>query len=158
MKSTTRKLEVLHLNNSSTLIKIAFATTDRKQVNQHFGSAHAFSIYGIDQDSKYLLNVSQFGDQRQDGNEDKLAIKLEALEGCGAIFCRACGASGVKQLLARGIQPLKVSEGAMIDDIVKDLQREIKNQPSPWLARAMARSSGVNDLRFDTMAAEGWGD
>ena len=158
MNSLTRKLEVLHQNSGDELIKVAFATTDRRQVNQHFGSARAIAIYGINRDNKVLLNVSQFGELGQDGNEDKLAIKLESLKGCCAVYCRACGASGVKQLLAHGIKPIKVGEGALIEEIVKDLQQEMKRQPSPWLAKAMIQSEGPDDSRFEKMAAEGWVD
>jgi len=158
MKSMTRKLDIMHEDNAEALIKVAFATTDRKQVNQHFGSARCFAIYGIFEDSWSLFSVTQFGDLSQDGNEDKLAVKLKVLEGCSAVFCRACGASGVKQLLASGIQPIKVSEGSLIQEIVKSLQQEMQGQPSPWLAKVLAKRNKQDDSRFDQMAVEGWVD
>ena len=156
MNTLTRKLEVLHDKPDASLLKVAFASTDRKSVNQHFGAAKSFATYGVNQNHRYLLNVSQFGELQQDGNEDKLAIKLDLLEDCIAVYCRACGASGVRQLLARGIQPVKVSEGTLIEDLLQGLQQELKHKPSPWLARALGRNKMPSDSRFDDMETEGW--
>lgn len=156
MSGLTRKLEVLHEELDGTLLKVAFATTDRKTVNQHFGSAKSFSIYAVNQDRKHLLNISEFGELKQDGNEDKLAIKMDLLEGCTAVYCRACGASAVKQLIARGVQPVKVSEGALIDELIEELQAELREGPSSWLAKAVIQVKGPNSSRFEDYEMEGW--
>ena len=154
MSTLSRKLEVLG-SESKALLKVAFASTDRSVVDQHFGSAKAFVVYGINPDEIMLLNISEFGELEQDGNEDKLAEKLELLEGCIAVYCRACGASAVKQLLAKGIQPVKVSEDALIKNLLSELQRELQEGPSSWLAKAVSRNT-LNESRFDEMEMEGW--
>ena len=155
MSTLTRKLDVISDEGEGTFLKVAFATTDRHQVDQHFGSARAFAIYGVNQDQRALLNVCEFGELAQDGNEDKLAIKLELLEDCIAVYCRACGASAVKQLLAAGIQPVKVAEGALVDELLDALQHELSEGPSTWLAKAVSRQR-VDPSRFDEMEMEGW--
>ncbi len=156
MSNLTRKLEVLHEDLDGSLMKVAFATTDRKTVDQHFGAAKSFSIYAVNQEQKHLLNICEFGDLKQDGNEDKLAIKIELLEDCIAVYCRACGASAVKQLIARGVQPVKVSEGAEIDELIEELQMELKDGPSSWLAKAVTRIKGAGSSRFENYELEGW--
>ena len=105
-------------------LKVAFATTDRKHVNQHFGSASAFVIYAVTPAQAGLLGVAQFDDLLQDGHEDKLAAKLELLQGCDAVYCQAVGGSAIRQLLQRGIQPLRVEEGVAIDHLLGELQQE----------------------------------
>lgn len=154
----TRQLRVLDDEGEQDLLRVAFATTDRKTVNQHFGSAQSFAIYGVNPERERLLMVTEFGDLAQDGNEDKLAIKLDMLEGCIAVYCRACGASAVRQLLALGIQPVKVSEGAEITALIKALQNELKEGPSNWLAKAIRRQQSDGGNRFDAMESEGWLD
>ena len=155
MSTLTRKLDVISDEGEGTFLKVAFATTDRVHVDQHFGSARAFAIFGVNQDTRALLNVCEFGDLEQDGNEDKLAIKLEILQDCIAVYCRACGASAVKQLLAAGIQPVKVAEGALVDELLDALQHELSEGPSTWLAKAVSRQR-VDPSRFDDMEMEGW--
>ncbi len=160
MSEVTRQLRVLDEDDSSGLLKVAFATSDRDSVNQHFGSAKSFAIYGISPDEARLLTVTEFGELAQDGNEDKLSIKLETLQECIAVYCRACGASAVRQLLALGVQPVKVSEGAQIAPLIAALQQELKEGPSSWLAKALRRNQapGADADRFDAMESEGWLD
>ncbi|GAB1260408.1 NifB/NifX family molybdenum-iron cluster-binding protein [Aurantivibrio plasticivorans] len=152
----TRQLRVLDDDTDSHLVKVAFATSDRQSVNQHFGSASCFAIYGVGPDDSKLLNVTEFCDLNQDGNEDKLVIKLEVLSGCIAVYCRACGASAVRQLMSLGIQPVKVTEGAQINELIKALQQELKEGPSSWLAKALKRIQSPDVGRFDAMESEGW--
>ena len=77
-----------------TAIKVAFASTDLKHINQHFGASQAFALYAVDPERAQLIEVVQFGQLAMDGNEDKLAAKIKALEGCVAVYAQAVGASG----------------------------------------------------------------
>lgn len=156
MANPTRQLQVLD-NDDDVLLKVAFASSDRQTVNQHFGSSKSFVIYGVNPEAMKLLSVVEFGELEQDGNEDKLVTKLDLLEGCVAVYCCACGASAVRQLMAKNINPVKVTEGARIEDLLAAFQTELREGPSSWLAKAIRRVSSGNDTkRFDAMAAEGW--
>lgn len=137
-------------------LKVAFASTDMKSVNQHFGSAEALVIYAVDMEQTRLLEVFQFGSLSQDGNEDKLAAKIAALDGCIAVYSQAVGASAVGQLKANAIHPVKVSAGAEINDLLESLQDELRMGPSAWLAKAIQTQTPVDPNRFDEMEAEGW--
>lgn len=138
-----------------TSLKIAFCTDDMKQVNQHFGSAKTFAIYAVDLDHCELLEAAEFGKLDQDGNEDKLATKISLLDGCAAVYCEAIGASAIRQLMAAGIQPVKVYRGSLIVDLLEDFQAELRTGPSAWVAKALARQ-GPNPDKFDQMEADGW--
>ena len=52
--SLTRRLRVIRSidggQQMEQTLKIAFASTDSKQVNQHFGSAKAFAIFAVGPD------------------------------------------------------------------------------------------------------------
>jgi len=143
-------------NCLETALRVAFASTDLKQVNQHFGSAESFVIYAVDMERTQLLEVTQFGQLDQDGNEDKLVAKLNALEGCIAVYSQAVGASAVAQLKSRGIQPVKVSAGAKLEELLASLQEELRSGPGAWLARAIEAQKPIDPSRFDKMEAEGW--
>jgi nitrogen fixation protein NifX len=158
MINTTRQLHVLDDANDGTFLRVAFATSDRTTVDQHFGSASSFAIYGVNPENFQLFSVVEFGNQQQDGNEDKLQYKFDILEDCIAVYCRACGASAVRQLMAKGIQPVKVHEDARIKEMIKALQIELKQGPSNWLAQAIKRQQKVDDSRFDQMEGESWLD
>jgi nitrogen fixation protein NifX len=158
--SLSRRLHVVQSKDESkfmdTALKIAFATTDMEYVNQHFGSARSFAVYAVDMENSELMEAAQFGELAQDGNEDKLSVKIQLLDGCAAVYCQAIGASAVNQLIGKGIQPVKVHEGSKIKDLIADLQNELKAGPSSWLAKAINKHKGPDPNRFDQMENEGW--
>ena len=138
-------------------VKIAFASSDRKAVDQHFGAAEAFVIYELSEDDARMVEAVQFHDTdtAMDGHEGKLAAKIALLNDCAAVYCNAVGGSAIKQLLAAGIQPMKVEEGAAIDELLCGLNHSLTNDPPPWLAKNLkVRDAG----RFDAMDAEGWSE
>jgi nitrogen fixation protein NifX len=137
-------------------VRVGFATKDMAAVNQHFGSADSLVIYSIDPDDSRLLEVFQFGQLEQDGNEGKLEEKITALNGCAAVYCHAIGSSAVRQLLAKGVQPVKVTDNIAINDLIELLQEEMHSGPSSWLAKAIDRQNGPDTGRFDQMEADGW--
>jgi nitrogen fixation protein NifX len=139
-----------------TALKIAFATSDMEIVDQHFGSAKSFAVYAVDMENVQLLEAAQFGELKQDGNENKLAVKIELLSGCAAVYCQAIGGSAINQLIAKNIQPVKVHEGSMIKDLIADLQKEMAAGPSSWLAKAINQHRNLNPDRFKKMEEEGW--
>jgi nitrogen fixation protein NifX len=158
--SLTRRIHIVPDTDKEkfmqTALKIAFATTDMETVNQHFGSAKSFALYAVDQEEAHFLEAAQFGELNQDGNEDKLSVKLDLLDGCAAVYCQAVGGSAINQLIARNIQPVKVHENSKIKTLIMDLQTEMKAGPSSWLAKAINQHKGPNPERFNKMAEEGW--
>jgi nitrogen fixation protein NifX len=140
----------------TTALKVAFATSDMKHVDQHFGAAQAFAIYALDQDKTCFVEAVEFGKLDMDGNEDKLVDKIGALEGCIAVYSQAVGASAINQLKARGIQPVKISPGAPISGLLASLQEELRQGPGSWLARAIQQATPADPSRFDQMEVDGW--
>ncbi len=158
--SLTRRMHVVQDEEQEALIaaslRVAFATSDMKCVNQHFGSARSFAIYAVNPEQTQFIEAAEFGKLVEDGNEDKLGVKFELLKDCVAVYCQAVGASAVKQLVALGIQPVKVQEGSPIQKLVEDLQQEMLSGPSSWLARAIKQQSGGEGKQYNEMADEDW--
>jgi nitrogen fixation protein NifX len=157
-----RRLTVLNFGADAmsldTAVKVAFASSNMKHVDQHFGAAESFVIHAVDMERSTLVEVVQFGEVSMDGNEDKLAAKIAALDGCIAVYCQAVGASAVNQLRAKGIQPVKVSPDASVPGLIDALQEELRAGPSAWLARAIESRQAGGGARFDAMEADGWSE
>ena len=150
MSKIARQLKVLGDVHEGGLIKVAFASSDGLVVDEHFGSARSLFIYGIELNKHFLLDVIEFHPLNEN-SEDKLGTKLDLLNDCIAVYSRACGASAIKKLLDRNIQPVKVSEGSEIIELILALQNELKEGPSSWLARAIRhyQKKSMQDLSSD---------
>jgi nitrogen fixation protein NifX len=157
-----RKLKIVSDERTSagatTAIKVAFASADRKHIDQHFGAAEGFVLYKIWSTGYELLEVTQFGRLDMDGNEDKLGAKIEVLRDCVAVYCQAVGASAIGQLRAAGVHPIKVAPQTLISGLLRELQHELRDGPSAWLARAIEQRQPRADDRFDAMESEGWSE
>src|SRR5208283_32236 len=121
-------------------MKIAFATQDLKRVDAHFGWAKNIAIYEIGEEGHRHLETIEFdGDLQEDGNEDKLAPKLEAIKDCAILYVAAIGGSGAARVVASNIHPIKVQEPEVIDDILVKLQGVLSGTPPPWLRKALLK-------------------
>jgi nitrogen fixation protein NifX len=121
-------------------MKVAFATQDHKHVDAHFGWAKNISIYEVSPDSHHFLEDIAFsGDLQEDGNEDKLAPKLEAIKDCAILYVAAIGGSGAARVVAQNIHPIKVNEPEEIAVILDKLQVVLKGTPPPWLRKVMLK-------------------
>lgn len=136
------------------MLKVAFATTDRERVNQHFGAATGFAIHSLDGERSKLVEVAEFAEESMDGNENKLAAKIAALDGCAAVYCLAVGGSAVRQLLARGIQPIRLDASEPIDALLGQVRSAVRDGGVPWIDKALKRDADAG--RFERMAEEGW--
>ncbi|WP_226472894.1 NifB/NifX family molybdenum-iron cluster-binding protein [Dechloromonas denitrificans] len=139
------------------MIKVAFASTDRTRVNQHFGAAEGFAVYEVTPDKATLVGVAEFAEEAMDGNEDKLAAKVDFLAGCAAVYVMAIGASAIKKLMAKGVQPIRINEVDAVDDLLGEISRAMSEGGVAWIDRALAAQAKAKaDDRFSTMEEEGW--
>ena len=138
------------------LLMVAFASSDGECVNQHFGSSQGFQVYGISASEATLLATKVFPKEKKDGNEDKLKPKLAWLYGSDLVYCGSVGGSATKQLVMLGAHPVVVKGGPEIEEIIDDLQKELKGDLSPMLQRVMRQKSGKSEDRFEEMEASGW--
>lgn len=140
----------------SPMLKIAFATSDRISVDQHFGAAVGFAIYAVDGERAQLVEVSEYPVESMDGNEAKLTDRISALAGCAAVYCLAVGGSAVRQLLAGGVQPVRLGEETGIEALLLTLRKAIREGGISWIDKLIRRDGDAS--RFDRMAEEGWAE
>ncbi len=121
-------------------MKVAFATQDLKRVDAHFGWAKNIAIYEIGPEGHEFLKAVEFdGDLKEDGNEDKLAPKIEAIKDCAILYVAAIGGSGAARVVANNIHPMKVNQPEAIDDLLAKLEEVLRGVPPPWLRKALAK-------------------
>lgn len=143
------------VDNDQALI-VAFASQEGDMVDQHFGSAQAFHVWAITTDRAREIISRNFGHEKQDGNEDKLKPKLAWLVGTDIVYCGSIGGSASRQLVALGINPIRVKGGPDVEELIESLQSQLQGQPEPWLANILKRKRNSAEDRFDQMADEGW--
>ena len=121
-------------------MKIAFATQDQQRVDAHFGWAKHLAVYDIGPDGYRFVQDYTFGDDlAEDGNEDKLAPKLEAIGDCAIVYVAAIGGSAAARVVASKIHSVKVAQPEPILDILDKLQEVLKGTPPPWLRKALLK-------------------
>ena len=104
-------------------MKVAFSTQDLQRVDAHFGWAKNIAVYDVRPDGYDFVETFTFsGDLKEDGDEDKLAPKLEAIRDCAILYVAAIGGSGAARVVASKIHPIKVSQPEAIMDILDKLQ------------------------------------
>lgn len=130
-------------------MKVAFATQDLERIDAHFGWARNLAIYDLTPEGWSLDRVAEFsGELNEDGDEDKLLPKLEALKGVSILVVAAIGGSGAARVVAQNIHPMKVPEPEPIEGMLGKLQAVLKGTPPPWLRKVLARS-GERKLDFE---------
>jgi nitrogen fixation protein NifX len=121
-------------------MKVAFATQDCKRIDAHFGWAKNIAIYDLEPEGFALDKVVAFdGDLKEDGDEDKLKPKLEAIKDCSILVVAAIGGSGAARVVAQNIHPMKVAQPEPIEEMLVKLQDVLKGTPPPWLRKVMAK-------------------
>jgi nitrogen fixation protein NifX len=132
-------------------MKVAFATQDLERVDAHFGWAKNISIYNVTTDnSEHIETIAFSGDLLEDGNEDKLEPKINAVKDCAILYVAAIGGSGAARVVANNIFPMKVKEPESIADLLTKLQDVLKAPaPPPWLRKAMAKGNTEKEIDFE---------
>jgi nitrogen fixation protein NifX len=130
-------------------MKVAFATQDQQRVDAHFGWARHLAVYEISPQGYRFVQDFGFGeDLAEDGNEDKLAPKLQALHDCAIVYVAAIGGSAAARVVASKIHPVKVNQPEPILDILDKLQEVLAGTPPPWLRKALMKGE-VRSFDFE---------
>jgi nitrogen fixation protein NifX len=133
-------------------MKIAFTTNDLVHINAHFGWAKKIAVYEVSPEGYQFRETLEFGGElKEDGNEDKLVPKIEALEGCTIVYVSAIGGSAAARLIRKRVTPIKAkSEEEVITDVLDKLVQTLKGSPPPWLRKALQQT----EKSFDEIEEE----
>lgn len=128
-------------------MKVAFATTDAKNIDEHFGRSGKFAIYEFSKDGYRFLEVRTFaeGEDRAitetrdmgEVHEGRVQSKVDRLADCKIIYLTEIGGPSAARLVQKGIMPLKMKEVTPIEAALKQLLASVQKTPPPWLRKAM---------------------
>ncbi|WP_299485608.1 nitrogen fixation protein NifX [Acaryochloris sp. IP29b_bin.137] len=138
-------------------MKIGFTTRDSVHINAHFGSASQIDVYDANDRGYAFLETLKFEDDlKEDGNEDKLQPKLQALKDCAIVYVSAIGGSAAARLIQKNITPIKAqSENDEIQDVLLRLVKTLNGSPPPWLRKALSKGqSHTFEDEFETTIEE----
>lgn len=93
---------------------IAVVSKDGVHVDEHFGQAERFLIYGIEGTKQTLLRVENVRKLSEDDPTHKFDVNkfgalLKALDGCERVYCTKIGDKPAQELEKAGIQPVVYS-------------------------------------------------
>ena len=130
-------------------MKVAFATTDGRLVDEHFGRAGMFRIYEFTNEGYADLGPRVFAEGRDtavestkgQGSLHDFAVedKVAKLSDCRIVYMTAIGGPSAARLTKQGMMPVKVAEGSDIEELAGQLMAAIRTSPPPWLRKLLSR-------------------
>ena len=128
-------------------MKVAFATTDGINVDEHFGRAGSFAIYDLSRAGYHFAELRKFADgidqavvgTREQGalHDETVQNKVNRLADCKIVFMTEIGGPSAARLVKKGIMPMKVKAVVPIEDSIRQLHETIRTSPPPWLMKAI---------------------
>lgn len=119
-------------------MKVAFASTDKVHVDEHFGKAEEFYIWEIGPEDAGFSGVVQLKAEEGDV-DDKIEARTAVLEDCALVYVGEIGGPAAARLVQKKIHPIKSKEKEPITVVVEKLQEVLKGNPPPWLRKAMLK-------------------
>lgn len=128
-------------------MKVAFATTDGRNVDEHFGRAGQFAIYEVTRDGYSFVETRKFAEGRDTAieesrdrgpeHESRVEAKVERLGDCRLVYMEQIGGPSAARLSRRGIMPLKVKDAVDIEENLERLMDTVRGNPPLWLQKAL---------------------
>ena len=128
-------------------MKVACATRDGKNVDEHFGRAGMFAIYEFTDNGFRFIEMRKFADgidqavvdTKEMGplHDNAVQSKVDRLADCKLIYLTEIGGPSAAKLVKKGIMPMKVKEPVAIEKALQQLAETMKASPPPWLKKAM---------------------
>ena len=92
-------------------MRIAVASTDGKNVNEHFGKAVEFHIFdlgaeGLKPVERRQVTPLSVGDKNHDFDEARFGAVLAKISDCGRVYITKIGEKPAEELKRRGITPV----------------------------------------------------
>ncbi|KLU60901.1 dinitrogenase iron-molybdenum cofactor [Peptococcaceae bacterium CEB3] len=120
------------------MIRVAFCSQNGQYVDAHFASCPHLFVYEIGVRGARPLEKISFSEAEQ-GEEDRVARRLQALRGCSFLYCRQIGGPAAARLVQSGIYPLKAEAETTIAAASNRLEKLLQTNPPPWLKKQMFR-------------------
>ena len=118
------------ISSEEGIIKVAFATNDKKNIDAHFGGAKQFHIYNISSQKSDLYSVVDI----QEKDTDETIAKLFGID---IVYFTNIGPTAAAKVINKGIFPIKYKEIVSIDKEIDKLKVMLGANPPPFIKKIM---------------------
>jgi nitrogen fixation protein NifX len=132
-------------------MKVAFATSDGKNVNEHFGRAGMFAVYDLTREGFAFMEIRRFADGVDTAivqtkgagqlHDARVEEKVGRLSDCKIVYLTEIGGPSAARLIKKGMMPIKVKEVVSIEESLKRLLETVKGSPPPWVTKILESES-----------------
>jgi nitrogen fixation protein NifX len=109
-------------------IRVAFATNNKSDLNEHFGSAKFFSIYDISKNNFTLVDNLAIVSKDTDKT-------ISLLEGVHIVYFLNIGPTAAAKIINKGIFPIKYKEDVAIKEELEKLIKMLNTNPPPFIKK-----------------------
>jgi len=120
-------------------MKVAFASTDKIHIDDHFGQAENFYVWEIGPENAEFSGVIQVKAEEGGHSDEKIEARAAALTDCALVYVARIGGPAAARLVAKRIHPIKSKDAEPITEVVGKLQEVLRGSPPPWLRKAMLK-------------------
>lgn len=124
-------------------MKVAFTSTTGEMIDQHFGQCESFQIWEIGPEQAGFLESVSVPSHDSD-EEDRIAARAQLLSDCAIVYTMQIGGPAAAKLVAQKIHPMKTNNVVSLPETVAKLQEVLRNNPAPWLRKAMNKGQAVS--------------
>lgn len=141
----TRRFHMVDGRTSKGLyMKVAFASTDKVHIDEHFGQAEQFYLWEVGPDVAAFSGMVQVKAETEAGHsDDKIEARAAALADCALVYVAEIGGPAAARLVAKKIHPIKSKDQESIAAVVEKLQEVLRNNPPPWLKKALLKGERI---------------
>jgi nitrogen fixation protein NifX len=126
-------------------MKIAFTSSNGEMIDQHFGQTDSFQVWEVGPDEARFLETIRVGEHGSD-EEDRIAARAKLLSDCAIVYTMQIGGPAAAKLVAQKIHPMKTNSEVSLKETVERLQEVLRNNPPPWLRKAMNKGEASSFL------------
>lgn len=119
-------------------MKVAFASTDKVHIDEHFGRAEEFIIWEIGPETAAFNGIVEVNPNDHD-EADRIESRCAGLSDCAVVYVAEIGGPAAARLVAKKIHPIKSKTCAPISETVEQLQEVLRGSPPPWLRKALLK-------------------
>jgi nitrogen fixation protein NifX len=139
----TRRFDLIDGGTKKGLaMKVAFASTDKVHIDEHFGRAERFLIWDVGPETAAFSGMVEVRNEGGD-EEDRIEARSSVLADCALVYVLQIGGPAAARLVAKKIHPIKSKEPEPIAGVVEKLQEVLRNNPPPWLKKAMLKGERI---------------
>jgi nitrogen fixation protein NifX len=123
-------------------MRVAFTSSDGKNVDSHFGMAEQFHVWEIGPErAEPVGRVSAITSASDE--DDRIVARASAIAGCAIVYTMEIGGPAAAKLVSRRIHPMKTGAEVPVADLVAKLQGVLRGRPPPWLRKAMGAAGAA---------------